>query len=221
MMVKEHGFISPRNWLTLLSACLFLCSACAGREMPPALYSNPIPAFEGTYSLMQRVRLTIPHLDFNQTFNAAVTVTMPDKKARVVALSGMGLTFFDVIISGPNASDEIVQYIHPTFKRFPVVKDHILWSTRLVLLHALALKPTAQENQVNELSRQFAENEAVVYTLTPEGRLLSAKQTGAGKPLWTLICNDYEGIWPRVIHLDTIGKGYSVQVTTYSIQREP
>ena len=213
-MAKEHGSISLLIRLTLMGACLVLAGACTGKSVPPALFNNPSPAFTGTYTLMQKVRLTIPALSLAQSFNAALTIAMPERTVRVVALSGPGVTFFDVLVDDSGAA---MQYIHPGFMRISDLKEHIFWTVRLVLLNALAVKPVSDETPLFVLDRDTT----VAHTLSPEGRLLTAHATWQNHDVWTLTCGDYDGHWPRSVHLDNLKNGYSVQITTYSIQREP
>ena len=221
-MDKERGGLVSLCRLSLLCVCLVLCNGCAGRTMPPALYVNPVPAFEGTVTLTQRVRLAIPQADLVQNFTAVATVSMPHNKARVVAISGPGLTFFDVSMNGPDA---VVHYIHPSFRRIPGAEEHILWSVRLVLLHGLAAQAPAPAGQtaarVPGSVQVSATDPSVCYTLSPEGRLLTAKQTKGDNTLWTLAFNDYDGLWPGSARLEATVRGFSVQITTYNTQREP
>ena len=189
--------------------CLALMSGCATQKAPE-LFARPTPAFEGTYNLMQRVLLSIPQLGVEQSFNAAVAVSMPDKSARVVALSGPGVTLFDVSVHG---QDAMVHYMHPGFRRIPRVEEHVLWSVRLVVLNTLAVMPAPASGSPDT-------DNAVTHILSPEGRVVSAQETRQGKVAWVMENNGYEGIWPKTIHLKNVREGFSVQVATYSVQRE-
>ena len=207
----------------VLLAYVLLLTACAGHRAPElyAPHSGVVPAFDGQYSLRQRGRLFIPSLDMTQTFTVAATVSMPERKARVVGISGPGLTFFDVAVDG---QEDVVHYIHPGLKRIPGIETHILWSVRLVLVNALALKLPGRGSPDPTLpNRQLAIHTGgnIVYNTSSTGHILSATERAKGKTLWTVAFAGYDDIWPKSIRLENMRDGFTLEISTYSSRKEP
>jgi hypothetical protein len=219
-------YLARNVLLVLLLFCALSFAGCAGHKAPE-LASAPeaVPAFKGQYSLMQRARLFMPKLSMTQSFTVAATVSMPEKKARVVGISGPGLTFFDVEING-NA--DIVHYMHPGFGRIPGIEKQLFWSVRLVLINALSQKVLGHDQfcpkstMGKTVNRQVAigNGHNIEYCVSAEGRILTAQETLNKKAIWTLAFDNYEGLWPKNIQLEHDREAFSLEITTYSIKKE-
>ena len=127
--------------LFVVLCCLIY--GCSGSTRDYSLSPDRVRLSSGVWVFRHKVRFEMPGRNIAHSFDGMMRFDLASRTMHVVALAGMGMQLFDVVIT---QKDVLVHYMHPLMRKIPGAAEHIAFCLRRIWFDCLAIipQPTAE-----------------------------------------------------------------------------